>query len=170
MTARTRRSLELFGRDDVRRVDETPMQRPPRLDDAARAALPEFRQAGGSLTRLLYGDPESGDGGGMSLVHVRFGANYPLPRHSHSVDCLYYILSGAIRMGSRTLTAGSGFFVAAEAPYGYTAGPEGVEVLEFRSTSSYDSEVRESPAGWARILEAVRVNRDAWAEEFGPRT
>ncbi len=165
--ASTQRGIKTFDSAKAVRVDDTPMQRPPELDQAARDALPEFRQAGGSITSLLYGNPESEDGGGMSLVRVRFGANYPLPRHSHSVDCLYYILSGDIHLGSRVLTAGQGFFVAAGAPYGYTAGPGGVEILEFRPTSSYDSQVRESPIGWARILGGVRANRDAWAEELG---
>ena len=36
--------------------------------------------------------------GGMSLVHVWFGPNFPLFRHSHPAygDCLYYIISGEL--------------------------------------------------------------------------
>ncbi|MDQ1430431.1 MAG: hypothetical protein QOF40_1033, partial [Actinomycetota bacterium] len=33
--------------------------------------------------------------------------------------------------------AGSGF-VPADAPYAYTAGPEGIEILEFRHASAFD--------------------------------
>jgi mannose-6-phosphate isomerase-like protein (cupin superfamily) len=163
VTADTRRGIEFFDVETAVHLDDTVMQRPPTLDQAARDALPEFRSGKGSVTKMLFGDPGKDDDGGMSLVWVRFAAHYPLPRHSHSVDCVYYIVSGEIHMGSRVLRAGSGFFVAADAPYGYTAGPEGVEVLEFRAKSGFDSVVRESPAGWQRILEGVRAHRDQWA-------
>jgi mannose-6-phosphate isomerase-like protein (cupin superfamily) len=163
---RARRGLEFFNRTDAPRVDDTGMLRPPALDQAARDALPEFRTGAGSVTKLLFGDPDGADGGGMSLVWVKFGANYPLPRHSHSADCVYYVVSGEARLGNQTVVAGEGFFVAADAPYGYTAGPDGVELLEFRAKSSFDSQIRESPAGWTRILEGVRANRDRWAKEM----
>ena len=47
---------------------------------------------------------------GMSLVHVWFGANMPLFRHSHPRfgDCLYYIITGEVRLGSQVLGAGDG--------------------------------------------------------------
>jgi hypothetical protein len=157
------RGLQLFSRKDARRVDDTAMMSPPVLDQPALDALPEFRAGGGSITKLLFGNPERGEGGGLSLVWVRFGPHYHLPRHSHSVDCLYYIVSGQIRLGARTLGVGEGFFVRADAPYGYVAGPEGVEVLEFRAVSRFDSQIHESPEGWNRIIAAVRANRDQWA-------
>jgi hypothetical protein len=168
MSVRTgaRQGLQLFSRRDAPRVDDTGMQRPPRLDQPALEALPEFRSGPGSVTKLLFGDPDGADGGGWSLVWVKFGSNYHLPRHAHSVDCLYYIVAGEIRMGNRTCGPGEGFFVPADAPYGYVAGPDGVELLEFRGVSSYDSQIKETPAGWERILSAVRANRDRWAEEM----
>jgi hypothetical protein len=72
--------------------------------------------------------------GGMSLLHVWFGPHFPLWRHSHPGlgDCLYYVISGQAIMGSRVLGAGDGLFVPNGLPYKYRAGPEGVEVLEFR--------------------------------------
>lgn len=72
---------------------------------------------------------------GMSLVHVWFGPNFPLFRHSHPAygDCLYYVVAGEIILGKRKLGPGSGFFVPNGMPYKYTAGPAGVEVLEFRA-------------------------------------
>lgn len=162
------RRLELFSSEGARLVHDTVMQRPPALDQPARDALPEFTAAGGQVVELLFGDPGSPDDGGLSLVRVRFGPNYPLPRHSHSVDCLYYVLAGEARLGSRVVGPGEGFFVPADVPYGYTAGPEGVDVLEFRPTSEYDSRIRESPAGWTRIIEGVRANRERWAADMPP--
>ena len=71
----------------------------------------------------------------MSLVHAWFGPGYRLPRHTHSADCLYYVISGSAVLGNHTLRAGDGFFVPANAPYQYDAGPEGVEVLEIRGAT-----------------------------------
>ena len=73
--------------------------------------------------------------GGMSLIYVWFGANFPLFRHSHPAlgDCLYYVVAGEVLVGKRHLGPGSGFFVPTGHPYTYTAGPAGAEVLEFRT-------------------------------------
>jgi mannose-6-phosphate isomerase-like protein (cupin superfamily) len=162
---RARRGFRFFNRGEAPRLSETTMQRSTSLDEPALQALPEFYAGGGSLIRVLFGAPDGPDDGGLSLVWVRFGPEYPLPRHSHSVDCLYYVVSGDVRMGKRTVRAGDGFFVPADAPYGYTAGAEGVELLEFRAKSVFDSQIHESRAGWARVLEGVRANRDRWAAE-----
>lgn len=166
VSTKARRGIRLFNRKDAPRVDDTTMMRAPLLDQPALDALPEFRSGRGSVTKLLFGDPDGPGGGGLSLVWVRFGPEYHLPRHSHSVDCLYYIVSGEIHMGGRTVGAGEGFLAPADAPYGYVAGPEGVELLEFRGVSSFDSQIKETPSGWVRILEAVRANRDRWAQEM----
>jgi quercetin dioxygenase-like cupin family protein len=163
VATRARRGLQLFSRAAAPRLSETTMQRSTSLDEPAREALPEFYAGGGSVIKLLFGDPDGADDGGVSLVRVRFGPSYPLPRHSHSVDCLYYVVSGEVRMGKRIVRSGEGFFVPADAPYGYTAGAEGVELLEFRAKSVFDSQIHESRAGWARVLEGVRANRDRWA-------
>ena len=70
--------------------------------------------------------------GGMSLVHVWFGPNFPLFRHSHPAygDCLYYVIHGELTIGNRTLGPGSGMFVPNGHAYRFTAGPAGVEVEE----------------------------------------
>ena len=63
--------------------------------------------------------------------------------HSHSSDCLYYIVEGGIVMGQRELGAGDGFFLPAEQSYAYHAGPKGVKLLEFRKNTSFDMKVYE---------------------------
>ena len=60
---RTRRGLQIFGRKNAPRVDDTAMMSPPALDQAARDALPEFRAGRGSVTKLVYGDPGAPGGG-----------------------------------------------------------------------------------------------------------
>lgn len=113
--------------------------------------------AGGQVKVLVR------DAAGFSLVHVWFKANYPLPRHSHDADCMYYVISGSAVMGRQTLRAGDSFFVPADAPYQYTAGPDGVEVLEVRhGTEQFDIKLDASPARWKAFAEAVEAHRDEW--------
>jgi hypothetical protein len=157
------KGMKIFRAADAPEMHDTPMMRRPEIDDAAREALPEFTEAGGTYGQVLYGDPENGDAGGWSLVRTWFAPGYVLPRHSHSVDCLYYVLAGEVHLGRQILAVGDGFFVSAQSPYGYTAGPDGAQVLEFRTVSAFDSRVRETPAGWDRVLEAARAHRDEWA-------
>ncbi len=103
-------------------------------EDAASQKIGEMIKAltpGSSTTMLLS---QSG-ANGMMLVHVWFGPNLQLFRHSHPKfgDCLYYVVAGEIKMGNRKLGRGSTFFVPNGQPYKYTAGPAGVELLEFRA-------------------------------------
>jgi len=101
---------------------------------AARSRVVAMARAfrGGAATTPLFAQ---GGPNGMSLVHVWFGANFELFRHSHPRygDCLYYVVAGEIRMGKQTLGPGSTFFLPNGQPYKYTAGPAGVELLEFRA-------------------------------------
>jgi hypothetical protein len=105
----------------------------------------------------------------LSLLWLKLGSNYQLPRHSHTGDCLYYVVAGQVLLGNRTVGTGEGLFVPSDAPYSYTAGPDGAEVLEFRGTGRpVQSRVHESPASWKRILKGVRANRNRWVQEFEP--
>jgi quercetin dioxygenase-like cupin family protein len=75
---------------------------------------------------------QSEEEGGYSAVLVWGKPNYPLPRHSHMSDCMYFVISGSATMGNRTLLPGDSFFAPNGAPYQWTAGEDGVEVLEVR--------------------------------------
>jgi hypothetical protein len=116
----------------------------------------------GQLVRVLF----KGDGPeGFSLVHARFEPGFRLFRHSHSSDCLYVVIAGEAYMGTRVLGPGDGFFVRAEAPYAYSAGPQGVEVLEFRAATSFDIKFRDrSVADWKPVGDAVREHGESWAK------
>lgn len=87
---------------------------------------------GGSAVTVLFSQSAPG---GMSLVHAWFGPNFPLFTHSHPRygDCLYYVVAGEAILGKQRLGPGAGFFVPNGHPYKYTAGPAGVEILEFRA-------------------------------------
>ncbi len=116
----------------------------------------------GAQARVLFRQPGEG---GFSLVHVRFGPDYILNRHKHDSDCTYYVVAGEVSFGrNRVLRAGDGFFVAADQPYGYTAGPHGVELLEFRHASSFTSRVVEdNEAVWNEIFGVADTHQDSWA-------
>lgn len=133
------------------------------VEMAGAAAVSEAGYEAGVNVRLLFSLP------GMSLAHAWFKSGFPLPRHSHDVDCLYYILSGSLRIGTEELGPGDGFFVGADVPYTYTPGDRGVEVLEFRAASAFGIKLLASnPAFWARAAETVRRRRSVWETEQPP--
>ena len=125
----------------------------------------------GSTTTNLFAQ---GGPNGMSLTHVWFGPDFQLFRHSHPAygDCLYYVLTGSIIMGSKTLGPGDGFFVPNGLPYKYKAGPEGVQVLEFRAGGGIAGAPgmkldEPSVASVNRLVESYKAVQDSWvAPEF----
>jgi quercetin dioxygenase-like cupin family protein len=144
---------------------------PPLTEDqfyAGATATPEQREhmdkmlaagwAEGEETRIVYSGP------GFALVHAWFKPGYPLPLHSHSGDCLYFIIGGSLSLGTEQLEAGDGFFVPANAAYTYTPGPDGAEVLEFRHSTMVDFRILTSGAAafWAKGLQQVLEHREAW--------
>lgn len=117
----------------------------------------------GTTVKLLFEMP------GLSLTHAWFKSGFPLPRHTHDVDCLYYIVAGSLRVGTETLAKGDGFFVGAGVPYHYVPGDDGVEVLEFRGSNSFDIKLlADNPAFWTKAVGTVNGNRESWASELPP--
>jgi hypothetical protein len=158
-----RTAITFYRADDAPSLEEDGIQTmaPGQIDPAISAAFNGRQMAAGQRVSVLFKDA---DPDGFSLVHAWFGPGFRLPRHSHSSDCLYYVLAGEAHMGSRVLRAGDGFLVLAEAPYTYTAGPEGVEVLEFRHATSFDIKIRDKTLEqWKPIIEAVKANGELWA-------
>ena len=152
-----RKRMVVFRGDEAPTLEETGMMEVPvfveetgpipeafgaRLDEASRLTVP-FQEDG----------PE-----GLSLVVIDFAPGFMLPRHSHSSDCLYYVIEGELVMGRQTLGAGDGFFLPAEHPYGYHAGPRGVKLLEFRNRTTFDMKIWEKDA--ARYVERAGASLD----------
>jgi quercetin dioxygenase-like cupin family protein len=110
---------------------------------------------------LFRGEGEDG----FSLVRAWFAPHYVLPRHTHDADCLYYLEKGSIVMGARVVEAGSGFFVPADAPYAFQAGPEGAVVLEFRQRTGFDMKMTPGQIARFRMMAEVgATNAERWAE------
>lgn len=118
---------------------------------------------GGAQVDVPYCRPE------MSLATVRVKSGYALPLHSHDCDCLYYVVQGAITIGTETLGPGDGFFVGVDVPYGYVAGPDGAIVLEFRATDSFDVKfMLKTEQSWDTVNGKNEAARPKWATEELP--
>jgi hypothetical protein len=140
------------------------------LPPIAAESMPEFERAvasglgDGERVRLVFGSP------GFSLTHVWFKKDFPLPLHSHDANCLYYIVAGSLRLGDKTLGKGDGFFIPSDMPYTYRAGPEGVELVEFRTAERFDFQFRaDTPAFWKKAADICAANREDWKMAAPPR-
>jgi quercetin dioxygenase-like cupin family protein len=164
-TTRHKRGITIYRAADAPNLEATDFMSTPQMSPEARAGLSQSTRAGivdGGVVKVLAREAD-----GFSLVHVWFKANYPLPRHSHDADCMYYVISGSAVMGNQVLRAGDSFFVPADAPYQYDAGPDGVEVLEVRhGTERFDMKIPDvSAERWKSMADAVEANRNGWAAE-----
>ena len=133
------------------------------IEREGRVRLDEAGFRNGHVEKVLFQVP------GMSLTWFWFKSRFPLPRHSHDCDCLYYIVAGSLSMGDEELGPGDGFFVPADAPYVYTVGDGGVEGLEFRATNRFNFRMlANNPAFWSRAEETLRSRSGPWARERAP--
>jgi quercetin dioxygenase-like cupin family protein len=167
-TSNSRRGISIFRAEDAIPIVETDfMLMPEMTDEAPAAGGPEIFMSSAPGTDVRVAIRQTPEEGGFSILHVWFKADYPVPRHTHNADCLYYIVSGSANLGNQTLRAGDGFFIPAGAPYGYIAGPEGVELLEIRHrVQQFDLQMLESNASkWAAIAETITSHRAAWEAE-----
>ena len=129
-------------------------------------ATGEYPPASGTRAIVLFCEP--GDQG-LSLSYVWFKSGYVLPRHSHDADCLYYVLGGELHMGTQTIRRGDGIFIPANAAYTYEAGPNGVEVLEFRNATRFHFRFQgNDDAHWSRIANVLKANCPKWENEPPP--
>jgi quercetin dioxygenase-like cupin family protein len=162
-TSGRKRGITIYRATDAPDFQTSDFMTPPdEAPEGLKKIQPRLAQTSpGADLRIL-----ARDAGGFSLVHVWFKPNFPLPRHTHNADCMYYVISGSAIMGRQTLRAGDSFFVPANAPYQYDAGPDGVEVLEIRHGVTqfnvcldYDG-----VAKWEAFADAAEANDPKWTE------
>jgi len=158
--------FEVFrARDAVDYTADGPMTPVPMTEIETEGAtrLSENGFLEGGTVKLLYSRP------GMSLTYCWFKSGYPLPHHSHSADCLYFIVSGSLKIGSEVLGPGDGFFLGTDVPYSYVPGDEGVEVLEFRTSDKFDFRMlAKSRNYWDKALANLLAAKPRWPEEKAP--
>jgi mannose-6-phosphate isomerase-like protein (cupin superfamily) len=131
---------------------------PPGAKELAQmAAIGNLGELEGDSVRVLVRIP------GFSLAHVWFKKEFPLPLHSHDVDCLYYIIAGSLKLGTEYLGAEDSFFVPADVPYTYKIGAEGVQLLEIRheTTFTYVNHAK-GAAFWEKAAQTAEANREGW--------
>jgi quercetin dioxygenase-like cupin family protein len=95
-----------------------------------------------------------------ALPNVRgyqFAPNFYLPVHFHDVEQVALVVQGELSMGQRRVTVGAGAFTPAGNPYGFTAGADGVTILEFRTSPGFRT------AYTSRDLDVLAgLVRDGW--------
>lgn len=124
---------------------------------AGMQAMAEQGYGEGEEVRVLVNIP------GFSLTHIWFKKDFPLPLHSHDVDCLYHIVAGSLRLGTEELGARDSFFIPRDLPYTYKAGPDGVELLEIRHANQFHFRNLVKGEGyWARAVETCASHREEW--------
>ena len=162
---RPRRGISIFRAEDATPILETDFMGMPTMpDEAVAAGGPQIYMDSAPGTDVRVVVRQKPEEGGFSILRVWFKADYPVLRHTHDADCLYYIVAGSAILGSQTLRPGDGFFIPAGAPYSYDAGPEGVELLEIRqSVWQFDINMLEASAGkWAAMADTIASHREAW--------
>ncbi len=152
--------FQIFRASDAKGLMESGCMTVEPYTPTQRAGMDKVLEAGfldGDEVRVLCNLP------GFSLTHVWFKRDYPLPLHSHDADCLYYIIAGSIRLGTETLGPRDSFFVPADVPYAYKPGPDGVELLEIRNSTSFNFvNLAKGEAFWDKAAEIAAGNREAW--------
>jgi quercetin dioxygenase-like cupin family protein len=157
--------MSIFRAEEAVPLLETDFMSMPEMNDEQLAAgAPEIYMASAPGTDVRVAVRQTPEEGGFSILHVWFKGDYPVPRHTHDADCLYYIVSGSAILGAQTLRTGDGFFIPKGAPYGYTAGPDGVELLEIRhGVQQFDIQILENNASrWAAMADTIASHRERW--------
>lgn len=98
-----------------------------RDSEAGRAKMPD----GGPASAYKIREP--GTDTDPQLVEVRFHPHEEVELHCHDEAEIMYVLSGSMQLGNRTVGPGTSVYIEGGVFYGFTAGPEGVHFLNFRS-------------------------------------
>lgn len=158
--------FQIFRAATAPTLEQTDVLRVEGLTPDIREGLRDLNRAGigeGSFAKILINVP------GFSLAYAWHKSDYPLPLHSHDVDCCYLIIAGELQVGSETLGKGDGFFVPADTAYTFSTGPDGVEFVEFRQANSWNIVFKyRNPESWAKAATTASERRDAWQREEQP--
>jgi hypothetical protein len=138
------------------------VQPPSPAELEAMGNMLKFGDLEGDEVKVLFRMP------GLSVAHVWFKKDFPLPLHSHDADCLYYIIAGSLKLGTEELGPRDSFFVPTDVPYTYRPGPDGVELLEIRTKSEFNYvNHAKGRAFWEKAAKIAEENREHW--KIAPR-
>lgn len=158
--------FQIYRAADATAYSETSVMEVAGMSEILADAFVRAAEAGdgdGNEVKLLFAMP------GMSLTYAWFKSGFPLPLHTHNADCLYYIIAGNLKLGTEQLGPGDGFFVGRDVPYTYKPGPEGVEVLEFRTANSFDIQfMGKTRTYWDKTIAALKAEHPNWEGQRRP--
>ena len=158
-----KRGIVFFAAEDAVPLEESDVMTPARIDPAVYRNIDVRPMGAGTRSTVLF-EGEGPDG--FSLIAASMKAGYRLPRHTHSSDCLYLVTKGSVFVGRREITGGSGFLVKSGQPYAYTVGDHGAEIVEFRSTTSFDMQILDQTVEkWKPLVDAANAHQAQWAED-----
>jgi hypothetical protein len=159
--------MQLFHADGAPLDSE--MMYPEGLEGSVLAGFARAEEAGmhdGHRLRCLYRSPLPD---GPSLCHMWLKSGFITPRHKHDTNCIYYVLAGELKLGNASAGPGEGVFVPEGTVYSIEAGPQGLEVLEFRTDTKFNVfYTGNDEANWDRIVGAVAGNVADWASQPPP--
>jgi len=145
------------------------MMHPEALDAEGAAAYAQAAEAGmhqGHEIRCLYRSPMPD---GPSLCRMWLKSGFVTPRHRHDTNCMYYVLAGELRLGNAVMAPGEGVYVPQGTVYSIEAGPEGLDLLEFRTDTRFNVEYTgNDDAFWGHFLGAVAANAAEWPDQPRP--
>jgi quercetin dioxygenase-like cupin family protein len=85
----------------------------------------------GELTaRVRIREPGSADK--PQLIEIRYAPNSEVQLHAHEADEIIFVRAGLMRAGNRTLRPGDSIYIAGGTFYSFRAGPDGLQILNFR--------------------------------------
>ena len=79
----------------------------------------------------------------LQLFEVEVQPGDRIEGHAHEHDEIIYVLKGELRFGQRHCPAGAAVYVPAHTLYGFSAGPDGCNFLNFRAEADYSYITRE---------------------------
>lgn len=165
-TTEKRPQLQIFRASDAPGLVESGCMKMEPMSDLQVQGLKKVVEAGyieGDHISVLVDMP------GFSLTYAWLKKDYPLMRHSHDSDCMYYIIAGSLRLGTEELGPKDCFFVPADVPYTYVPGEDGVEVLEVRHKPAFNFvNLSNNEAWWQKAEETCKENREAWSKAAPP--
>jgi quercetin dioxygenase-like cupin family protein len=112
-----------------------------RVEDAKWTSLRETTNGLGPDELAKFGDGaldtetrvhHEGDASTLQLVEIAYKPNTVVSEHAHDEDEILVIVEGEAHIGKQTLRPGSSIFIAGNTLYGFSAGPGGLRLLNFR--------------------------------------
>jgi len=85
---------------------------------------------------------EFGSDNGMQLAELHYLAGAEAVVHKHDDDEIIYVVSGEMHFGERVLRSGSSVFIPGNTYYGFSAGPQGLRIVNFRARADVSFHAR----------------------------